>query len=182
MQEGNRTRLLAAAAVALLIAGVCAVAYTSRGDAARSRDELLSPLQVGRYAVRAERQSGDYDSKAERQIAFATDNDNAATAERQLAAKEESRARDSAYLAADIKSRIDKILEAGRDQVRRGGLVVFPLTLGSCYPARLADGCWRKGRLGGYTGRCPGVPHARAQPGGGFPPSLFGRRWRLFRL
>jgi len=125
MQEGNRTRLLAAAAVALLIAGVCAVAYTSRGDAARSRDELLSPLQVGRYAVRAERQSGDYDSKAERQIAFATDNDNAATAERQLAAKEESRARDSAYLAADIKSRIDKILEAGRDQVRRGGRWFF---------------------------------------------------------
>jgi len=119
MQEGNRTRLLAAAAVALLIAGVCAVAYTSRGDAARSRDELLSPLQVGRYAVRAERQSGDYDSKAERQIAFATDNDNAATSERQLAAKEESRARDSAYLAADIKSRIDKILEAGRDQVNQ---------------------------------------------------------------
>jgi len=125
MQEGNRSRLLAAAAVALLIAGVCAVAYTSRGDAARSRDELLSPLQVGRYAVRAERQSGDYDSKAERQIAFATDNDNAATAERQLAAKEESRARDSAYLAADIKSRIDKILEAGRDQVRRGGRWFF---------------------------------------------------------
>ena len=79
--------------------------------------ELLSPLQVGRYAVRAERQSADYDEKAERQIAFATDNDNAATSERDLAAKEESRARDSAYLAADLKATIDKVLEEGRDQV-----------------------------------------------------------------
>uniref|UniRef100_A0A7S0WG35 Uncharacterized protein n=1 Tax=Hemiselmis tepida TaxID=464990 RepID=A0A7S0WG35_9CRYP len=111
-------RQAAVAAAALLLAGVVAVAYVSRGDAGQ-RDELLSPLQVGRYAVRAERQSSDYDSKAERQIAFATDNDNAATAERELAAKEESRARDSAYLAADIKSRIDKILEAGRDQVNQ---------------------------------------------------------------
>ena len=83
-----------------------------------SATELLSPLQVGRYAVRAERQSKDYDSKAERQIAFATDSDNAATSERELAAKEEKRARESAYLAVDVKSRIDKILEAGRDQVR----------------------------------------------------------------
>jgi hypothetical protein len=83
--------------------------------------ELLSPLQVGRYAVRAERQSGDYDSKAERQIAFATDSDNAATSERELAAKEEKRARESAYLAADVKSRIDKILESGRDQVGSDG-------------------------------------------------------------
>jgi hypothetical protein len=80
-------------------------------------EEKLSPLQVGRYAVRAERQSADYDEKAERQIAFATDNDNAASGERDLAAKEESRARQSAYLAADLKSRIDKTLEEGRDQV-----------------------------------------------------------------
>ena len=80
--------------------------------------ELLSPLQVGRYAVRAERQSADYDEKAERQIAFATDNDNAATSERDLAAKEEERARNSAYLAADMKASIDKILEEGRDQVK----------------------------------------------------------------
>merc|ERR1711990_605530 len=35
------------------------------------------------------------------------------------AAKEEKRARESAYLAADVKSRIDKILEAGRDQVNQ---------------------------------------------------------------
>ena len=64
------------------------------------------------------RQSQDYDEKAERQIAFATDNDDAATSERELAGKEEKRARDSAFLAADVKSRIDKILEAGRDQAR----------------------------------------------------------------
>ena len=83
-------------------------------------EEKLSPLQVGRYAVRAERQSADYDEKAERQIAFATDNDNAASGERDLAAKEESRARQSAYLAADLKSRIDKTLEEGRDQVWPG--------------------------------------------------------------
>ena len=68
--------------------------------------------------MRAERQSSDYDQKAERQIAFATDNDDAATAERDLAAKEEKRARDSAYLAADMKTTIDKLLEEGRDQVR----------------------------------------------------------------
>jgi hypothetical protein len=80
---------------------------------------MLSPLQVGRYAVRAERQSADYDQKAERQIAFATDNDNAAGGERDLAAKEEKRARDSAYLAADMKAGIDKLLEEGRDQVNQ---------------------------------------------------------------
>ena len=95
-------------------------------------EEKLSPLQVGRYAVRAERQSQDYDEKAERQIAFATDNDNAASGERDLAAKEESRARQSAYLAADLKSRIDKTLEEGRDQVssaaraRAGGALGRP--------------------------------------------------------
>ena len=75
--------------------------------------------------MRAERQSKDYDEKAERQIAFATDSDNSATSERELAAKEEKRARESAYLAADIKSRIDKILEAGRDQVKSLHLAVF---------------------------------------------------------
>ena len=113
---GKRTRPVAAVlsviAASALIAVACTV-HANRGGAT----ELLSPLQVGRYAVRAERQSKDYDSKAERQIAFATDSDNAATSERELAAKEEKRARESAYLAADVKSRIDKILEAGRDQV-----------------------------------------------------------------
>jgi hypothetical protein len=113
----EKSRLLAACAATLLLVAVAALAYNTLGGKTESRSELLSPLQVGRYAVRAERQSSDYDAKAERQIAFATDNDNAATAERELAAKEEKRARDSAYLAADIKSRIDKILEAGRDQV-----------------------------------------------------------------
>merc|ERR1712230_28176 len=114
----KRTRpvaaVLAVIAAAALIAVACGVHYNRAAVS-----ELLSPLQVGRYAVRAERQSGDYDSKAERQIAFATDSDNAATSERELAAKEEKRARESAYLAADVKSRIDKILEAGRDQVNQ---------------------------------------------------------------
>lgn len=114
--SSKRTRPLGAVlsilAAAALIAVACTV-HTHRSGAS----ELLSPLQVGRYAVRAERQSGDYDAKAERQIAFATDSDNAATSERELAAKEEKRARESAYLAADVKSRIDTILEAGRDQV-----------------------------------------------------------------
>merc|ERR1712216_808184 len=114
----KRTRpvaaVLAVIAAAALIAVACGVHYNRAAVS-----ELLSPLQVGRYAVRAERQSGDYDSKAERQIAYATDSDNAATSERELAAKEEKRARESAYLAADVKSRIDKILEAGRDQVNQ---------------------------------------------------------------
>merc|ERR1719163_1279202 len=114
----KRTRpvaaVLAVIAAAALIAVACGVHYNRAAVS-----ELLSPLQVGRYAVRAERQSGDYDSKAERQIAFATDSDNAATSERELAAKEEKRARESAYLAADVKSRIDRILEAGRDQVNQ---------------------------------------------------------------
>merc|ERR1712205_186923 len=114
----KRTRpvmgVLAVIAAAALIVVACGVHYNRAAVS-----ELLSPLQVGRYAVRAERQSGDYDSKAERQIAFATDSDNAATSERELAAKEEKRARESAYLAADVKSRIDKIFEAGRDQVNQ---------------------------------------------------------------
>ncbi len=75
----ERSRLLAASAAALLV-DVGALAYNTLGGKTESRSELLSPLQMGRYAVRAERQSSDYDSKAERQIAFATDNDNAATA------------------------------------------------------------------------------------------------------
>ena len=126
----KRTRPVAAVlsviAASALIAVACTV-HANRGGAT----ELLSPLQVGRYAVRAERQSKDYDSKAERQIAFATDSDNAATSERELAAKEEKRARESAYLAADVKSRIDKILEAGRDQVGWGVAVKGDRT-----------GCW----------------------------------------
>jgi hypothetical protein len=134
--SAKRTRPVAAvlsivAATALI---ACAtVAHHSRGGAT----ELLSPLQVGRYAVRAERQSGDYDAKAERQIAFATDSDNAATSERELAAKEEKRARESAYLAADVKSRIDKILEAGRDQV--GRLLAVAADEGWTVVAREAD-------------------------------------------
>ena len=119
----KRTRPLGAVLSILAAAALIAVACTVHSQRSGA-SELLSPLQVGRYAVRAERQSGDYDSKAERQIAFATDSDNAATSERELAAKEEKRARESAYLAADVKSRIDKILEAGRDQVlcwRQGG-------------------------------------------------------------
>merc|ERR1719183_622297 len=104
--------------LSVFLMGVAILALSVSGGVPE-RAELLSPLQVGRYAVRAERQSQDYDEKAERQIAFATDNDNAASGERDLAAKEESRARQSAYLAADLKSRIDKTLEEGRDQVNQ---------------------------------------------------------------
>ncbi len=115
MESKSRRNAIAASA-SLLLAGALIAAACVVHSGVRP-DELLSPLQVGRYAVRAERQSKDYDEKAERQIAFATDSDDAATSERELAAKEEKRARQSAYLAADVKSRIDKILEAGRDQV-----------------------------------------------------------------
>jgi hypothetical protein len=145
----ERSRLLAASAAALLLVAVAALAYNNLGGKSESRSELLSPLQVGRYAVRAERQSSDYDSKAERQIAFATDNDNAATAERELAAKEEKRARDSAYLAADIKSRIDKILEAGRDQVGLNKYLAVKAdkTAGSGHPQIIWHGMKQKKKL-----------------------------------
>jgi hypothetical protein len=120
----NDTRKIAALSSALILTAAVLTIVLRQGEqgSVHQSDVLLSPLQVGRYAVRAERQSGDYDQKAERQVAFATDNDNAATSERLLAAKEEKRARQSAYLAADIKSRIDKILEAGRDQVQKYSL------------------------------------------------------------
>jgi hypothetical protein len=120
----ERHHAMKAAGLLVVVGAVALVTFSVGGGGAPARAELLSPLQVGRYAVRAERQGGDYDQKAERQIAFATDNDNAASGERDLAAKEEKRARDSAYLAADTKSRIDKVLEAGRDQVlpRAAGL------------------------------------------------------------
>ena len=118
--QGKLRALTVSTAAFAVVAIVAFVGvYAARGSENAGPQELLSPLQVGRYAVRAERQSNDYDQKAERQIAFATDNDNAAAAERDLAAKEEKRARDSAYLAADEKSTIDKILEDGRDQVGR---------------------------------------------------------------
>ena len=115
--EGVSKQHLGASAVLAAVSLIGVVYINGAGDRTRSNVELLSPLQVGRYAVRAERQSADYDQKAERQIAFATDNDNAASGERDLAAKEEKRARDSAYLAADMKASIDKLLEEGRDQV-----------------------------------------------------------------
>ena len=110
-------KVAAASAVFISCAALLAFVFDEGSNKLSRPDELLSPLEVGLYAVRAERESKDYDQKAERQIAFATDNDNAATSERQLAAKEEKRARESAYLAADVKSRIDKVLEDGRDQV-----------------------------------------------------------------
>mmetsp|Transcript_9143 Transcript_9143/g.30479 ORF Transcript_9143/g.30479 Transcript_9143/m.30479 type:complete len:378 (-) Transcript_9143:144-1277(-) len=119
MQEGRaRTMLVRAGGAAILAVAVVTLVISFSGWEAKA-EEKLSPLQVGRYAVRAERQSQDYDQKAERQIAFASDNDDAAAGERDLAAKEEKRARQSAYLAADVKSRIDKILEEGRDQVNQ---------------------------------------------------------------
>jgi hypothetical protein len=117
LMSGAGKKVLAASAVLISCAALLAFVFDEGSNKISRPDELLSPLEVGLYAVRAERESEDYDKKAERQIAFATDNDNAATSERQLAAKEEKRARESAYLAADIKSRIDKVLEDGRDQV-----------------------------------------------------------------
>jgi hypothetical protein len=113
----GRAGLLSVFVSSLAVLSFVAVIYINSSGNNDTPQELLSPLQVGRYAVRAERQSQDYDQKAERQIAFATDNDNAASSERDLAAKEESRARNSAYLAADLKASIDKVLEEGRDQV-----------------------------------------------------------------
>ena len=137
-------------------------------------EEKLSPLQVGRYAVRAERQSQDYDEKAERQIAFATDNDNAASGERDLAAKEESRARQSAYLAADLKSRIDKTLEEGRDQVssaaraRAGGALGRPR--GAVF-ARHA-GTVEAVRRGGQLPSALATHACRAGDGSGLPARI----------
>jgi hypothetical protein len=123
--EGVSRPRLGAFAVLAAASFIAVVYINSVGERNQHNIELLSPLEVGRYAVRAERQSADYDQKAERQIAFATDNDNAATGERDLAAKEEKRARDSAYLAADMKATIDKLLEEGRDQVITSELAVF---------------------------------------------------------
>ena len=114
--RGAALARFAGLSIVLMGVAILAVSFSGWSPVPEAK---LSPLQVGRYAVRAERQSADYDAKAERQIAFATDNDNAASGERDLAAKEESRARQSAYLAADLKSRIDKTLEEGRDQVNQ---------------------------------------------------------------
>ena len=126
--RGAALARFAGLSIVLMGVAILAVSFSGWSPVPEAK---LSPLQVGRYAVRAERQSADYDAKAERQIAFATDSDNAATSERELAAKEEKRARESAYLAADVKSRIDKILEAGRDQVGWGVAVKGDRT-----------GCW----------------------------------------
>jgi hypothetical protein len=136
------------AAGLLVVVGAVAIVALSVSGGVPERAELLSPLQVGRYAVRAERQGQDYDQKAERQIAFATDNDNAASGERDLAAKEEKRARDSAYLAADTKSRIDKVLEAGRDQVPPPGAVEAVLPWQALLRRRFEE------RPGQLEGRC----------------------------
>ena len=120
LHMGSAKRIAAAAAVFISCAALLAFVFDEDDSNKTTRpDELLSPLEVGLYAVRAERESADYDKKAERQIAFATDNDNAASAESQLAAKEEKRARQSAFLAADVKSRIDRVLEEGKDEVYR---------------------------------------------------------------
>lgn len=127
---GAAKKIIAASALFISCAALLAFVL-DEGDSHQSPrpDELLSPLEVGLYAVRAERQSQDYDKKAERQIAFATDNDNAASSENTLAEKEEKRARQSAFLAADIKSRIDHVLEDGKDEVdaRDSYIVMIPL-------------------------------------------------------
>jgi len=81
--------------------------------------ESYSALQVGRYAVRAERQAHGYRLDAERQIQLATSADNEATDDNNMSIEEEKRARASAYLAADVKDRIEKTLNAGRDEVKQ---------------------------------------------------------------
>jgi hypothetical protein len=117
---GAAKKIVAASALFLSCAALLAFVFDEGNSNQSPRpDELLSPLEVGLYAVRAERQSADYDKKAERQIAFATGNDNSASAENTLAEKEEKRARQSAFLAADVKSRIDHVLEDGKDQVNQ---------------------------------------------------------------
>jgi len=75
--------------------------------------------QVGRYSMRAERQARNFELDSERRVQQATDLDGAARVQSKLSATEETRARHSAYLAADVKSRIQKLLSAGRDQVNR---------------------------------------------------------------
>lgn len=122
---GAAKKIVAASALFLSCAALLAFVFDEGNSNQSPRpDELLSPLEVGLYAVRAERQSADYDKKAERQIAFATGNDNSASAENTLAEKEEKRARQSAFLAADVKSRIDHVLEDGKDQVNADAVIV----------------------------------------------------------
>mmetsp|Transcript_12481 Transcript_12481/g.34311 ORF Transcript_12481/g.34311 Transcript_12481/m.34311 type:complete len:384 (-) Transcript_12481:201-1352(-) len=117
---GGGKRIAAGLATFLVCATVFALVFNEDGKSEGTRpDELVSPLQVGLYSVRAEREARQYDEKAERQISFATENDNSATSERELSEKEEKRARESAYLAADIKAQVDKLLESGRDQVNQ---------------------------------------------------------------
>ena len=158
MESTNRrAAMMRFAGSAVFLMGVAILAVSFSGWEPKPVEEL-SPLQVGRYAVRAERQSGDYDEKAERQIAFATDNDNAASGERDLAAKEESRARQSAYLAADLKSRIDKTLEEGRDQVLNGGCGGFALSMTGA--ARSHTWCANRRGGGIQYQHCVLQPHA----------------------
>jgi len=115
---------LALAAGGLAVLALVAVLAVSISHSTPSTGEVelanrYSALQVGRYAVRAERQAKGYRLDAERQIQLATNNDNEATDDNAMAIEEEKRARASAYLAADAKERIEKTLNAGRDQVHQ---------------------------------------------------------------
>jgi hypothetical protein len=79
----------------------------------------FTAAQVGRYGRRAERQARNFELDSERRYDQATSLAKLAKGQSRLSARMEKRARASAYLAADVKSRIAHLLAAGRDQVQR---------------------------------------------------------------
>lgn len=114
-EKSMRSVVIVVAALAV-VAVVALIAVPSQSSPVSL--EQYSALQVGRYAVRAERQAEGYRLDAERQIQLATNNDNDASDDASMAIEEEKRARASAYLAADVKDRIEKTLDRGRDLVK----------------------------------------------------------------
>ena len=66
-RQVTRRHHFAASLTAALILTTAVVAVILNQGSSRS-DELLSPLEVGQYAVRAERESEDYDEKATRDL------------------------------------------------------------------------------------------------------------------
>jgi len=118
-RENKRIIPLVALFAAAALVAIAFLANNTSNSAAPLELESYSALQVGRYAVRAERQARGYRLDAERQIALATNADNEASDDNDMSEEEEKRARASAYLAADVKDRIEKTLDQGRDQVKQ---------------------------------------------------------------
>lgn len=125
----RKSTALASAAAALL-ACVAVIAFVSNGSGESTTSLLsrtgvekpthhFSSAQVGRYGMRAERQARNFEKDSERRYDQATSLANAASRQSTLSAQMEKRSRGSAYLAADVKKRIAKLLAAGRDQVQR---------------------------------------------------------------